>query len=535
MIGVNTTIFFLSLCLLIFVSLGLVFVIKRMGEIKNTLNSMEKLVFDQGQRGRKGVLEHINLWEAAPLGICVVDINGTVISSNPYMAKIKGFESQGMPPKDMWAFFFPDHVKRAQFVKGIMERGEVRGHEIRLYDNYGHGTWFSFSARMMAGDGSQKNYILCIIEDINERKREEEGRYLKDKMDLVYRIIGGLSHPLNNKLMGIQGFISLLISEKEPSHPDYVKLKTAERQVQEASNLIRELLLFTGKEGEKREHLDIERIIKKTVEEFKRKKTNIKIKTWCESNLWAIRGNRELIEKMFTLLYTNAKEAMPAGGEIKVEAENLFIRNRVIGSYHMKPGRYVLITFSDSGIGMDEATEKLIFEPFFTTKEAHMGLGLTSVYGIVKAHNGHIEVESTLYRGTTFRIYIPAEERVSHHRKALIIDDEEITLNVGAEMLGALGYQTRVAKTLGEAIKIYEDDLDGFDVVILDLEMDRMNGYGISNGIKKKNPEVKILFSTEYSLKVLESERIMKEGVLFIHKPLTIEALSAKLDASADG
>jgi two-component system, cell cycle sensor histidine kinase and response regulator CckA len=234
---------------------------------------------------------------------------------------------------------------------------------------------------------------------------------------------------------------------------------------------------------------------------------------------------------------------MPGGGDLYLETDNVFLNEEFTKRYGAKPGRYVRVAVTDTGIGMDEQTKKRIFEPFFTTKDMGRGtgLGLASVYGIVKIHNGIIEVHSEKGHGATFTIYLPASDKeIVGERPAtadivkgtgtiLLVDDEDVIADVGSEMLEVLGYKVSVAKSGWEAIETYKKKRNEIDMVILDMIMPDMDGRETFYGLKAIDPGVKVILSSGYSIDA-RSTKMMEEGCYgFIQKPYNMNTLSQKV------
>jgi CheY-like chemotaxis protein len=281
---------------------------------------------------------------------------------------------------------------------------------------------------------------------------------------------------------------------------------------------------------------------------FGRTKKEIMIHRKFEENLWTVEVDRGQIEQVFINLYVNAWQAMPGGGDLHLETANVTIDKGYVKPFFVKPGRYVKISVTDTGIGMDEKTKERIFEPFFTTKEMGRGtgLGLASVYGIVKGHNGIINVYSEKGHGATFTVYLPASEKefVKEAQVAadvakgegtiLLVDDEEMIIEVSRELLEVSGYRVFLAKSGREAIEIYKEKQGEIDVIILDMIMPGMGGGETFDVLKTTNPDVRVILSSGYSINGNAME-IMKRGCkAFIQKPFQMGDLSGKIRKALD-
>jgi CheY-like chemotaxis protein len=276
---------------------------------------------------------------------------------------------------------------------------------------------------------------------------------------------------------------------------------------------------------------------------FGRTKKEISVHKKYETSLWAVEADTSQMEQVFMNLYINAWQAMPGGGHVYLETSNLSITTNDQKSPYMKPGKYVKISLTDTGVGMDEKTKARIFEPFFTTKAMGRGtgLGLAMVYGIVKGHNGYIDVYSEKGKGTTFNIYLPASERealkdvkteeaiVTGKETILLVDDEEGIIGVVKEMLEALGYQVLTAASGRGAVDVYERNKSKIDLVILDMIMPEMGGGETFDRLKEINPEIKVVLASGYSING-EASGIMARGCKgFIQKPARIAELSQRV------
>ncbi len=258
--------------------------------------------------------------------------------------------------------------------------------------------------------------------------------------------------------------------------------------------------------------------------------------------------DRGQIEQMLLNLYVNAWQAMPGGGQLFLQTENVVLDEDYVRPFGVRHGKYVKISVTDTGVGMDEQTQQRIFDPFFTTKEMGRGtgLGLASVYGIVKNHGGFINVYSEKGEGTTFNIYLPScekeieepkvgDERIHKGRETvLFVDDEAMVIDVAKQLLERLGYTAMVASSGREALDIYEKNRDSIDLVILDMIMPSMSGGDVYDHLKALNPSVKVLLASGYSING-QAQAILERGCdAFIQKPFKIMELSQKIRTVLD-
>jgi two-component system cell cycle sensor histidine kinase/response regulator CckA len=363
------------------------------------------------------------------------------------------------------------------------------------------------------------------------------------KIEAMGTLAGGIAHDFNNLLMGIQGRVSLMLIDIDPSQSFYEHLKGIEEYVISAANLTKQLLGFARKGKYDVRSTDLNELIKKTSRVFGRTKKEIKIHCSFQEDLWAAEIDQGQIEQVMMNLYVNAWQAMPESGDLNLETQNTKLDEDFSKLFSVKEGKYVKITVADNGIGMDEATRQRIFEPFYTTKQMGRGagLGLASTYGIIKNHDGIITVYSEKGEGTTFNIYLPASDKcVSGARQStgeiiegtemiLLVDDDDIIVKVGEQILNRLGYKVIIATGGREAIELYQENQEKIDMVILDMIMPEVDGKMAYDKLKKINSGIKVLLSSGYSITGQAQEILDKGCNAFIQKPFNMKDLSLKL------
>ena len=387
--------------------------------------------------------------------------------------------------------------------------------------------------------------IIFILNDVSERKRME-GQFLKaQKMEAIGTLAGGIAHDFNNLLMVIQGNTSLMLLNVDPSHPHYEMLLSIIKEVQSGSKLTNQLLGYARKGRYEVKPFQLNQLVEETSKVFGRARREITVHRELADDLFPIEGDLGQIEQVLMNLFVNAADAMPEGGDVFLRTINIPYGDMKGKLYNPKPGDYVLLTVTDTGIGMDPKTVERIFEPFFTTKELGRGtgLGLASVYGIVKGHGGYVDVESEKGRGTTFKIYLPASNREvyktikapDHILKGtgtiLLVDDEEMVLEVGEKLLKVMGYHVLTAREGREAIELYKKHRETVDLVLLDIIMPNMKGGEVFDRLKEINPDIKVLLSSGYSIDGEATKILERGGKGFIQKPFDMEALSQSIRA----
>ncbi len=381
---------------------------------------------------------------------------------------------------------------------------------------------------------------------VQELRDQERMLLQAEKMKAVGTLAGGIAHDFNNLLTGIQGYTSIMLQGLDESHPHHGKLRNIEEFVRNGAALTKQLLDFAREGTCESKPIDVNALIEKTASMFARTKKDIAIVKSLQEDLWTVEADPGKIEQVIVNLYLNAGQAMPKGGELNIATSNVYLDENYRKPYRTVPGPYVKISVTDTGVGMDEDIKERIFEPFFTTKEMGRGagLGLASVYGIIKSHEGMINVYSEKDHGTTITFYLPASMKAAEKEKLqeikpmtgretiLLVDDEKMILEVGCEILEMLGYQVLAAQSGREALLIYEREQARIDLVILDMIMPGMGGGETFDCIKAINPEAAVILSSGYSISG-EARKIMERGCrAFVQKPYTIGELSLKIRES---
>lgn len=394
--------------------------------------------------------------------------------------------------------------------------------------------------------GESRQGMRLSLTDITERKRLETQLQQSQKMEAIGTLAGGMAHNFNNLLMGIQGYVSLMLMGMDRNHRHYARLKNIEKQVRSGARLTHQLLGYAREGKYEAKSISLNRLVKDTSETLGMTRKDIRIQHDLENELYLIHADQGQIEQVLLNLFVNAADAMPNGGDLYLRTRNATHRDISGKRYAVAPGTYVYLTVRDTGRGMDPGTLERIFEPFFTTKGLSngTGLGLASVYGIVKAHEGYIEVDSTEGVGTVFELFFPAVHSPEEQDETtyvtepplrgkgetvLIVDDEETVLEVGSEILKSLGYNPLLAAGGEEAVALFRDHADRIDAVLLDMIMPGMSGGETFDRIKEIAPSVKVLLSSGYSLNEQASSILAQGCDGFIQKPYHTADLAGKL------
>jgi PAS domain S-box-containing protein len=473
----------------------------------------------------------------------VIDENAVFSYISPSIKRILNYDEKDMIGKSGFAFIHPDDIEATidafKKLADLKNKGIVT--EFRFRHN--NGSWINLEAlgnNCLANPSI--NGIIINCRDVTDRKRVEAQLFHSQKMEAIGTLAGGIAHDFNNILMGIQGYISLMLLNMDTIHPEFEKLINIQTLVQSGADLTGKLLGFARGGQYEVKPTDLNELISKTVNLFGRTKKDITFHQKYEKNPWTAEVDRIQIEQVLLNLYVNAWQAMPQGGDIYIETKNV-TTNKIAAANNIEAGNYINITITDTGVGMDKETCQRVFEPFFTTKGKGrgVGLGLASAYGIIKEHGGIIDVISILGQGTTFNIFLPASKKevlketfaaktiLKGTETILLVDDEKSILDVCREILIALGYNIFIAHNGKEALQIYKINKDKINLIILDMIMPGLSGSETYEALKLINPEVKVILSTGYSISD-QAKKIMNSGCqALIQKPFRVADISQKI------
>ncbi len=476
--------------------------------------------------------------------IIATDLNCQVTSWNKAAERIFGYKEKEAVGRFM-DIIVPEGQRKAchLFVEEISTGGIVARQETKRNTKDGRLIDADLSFSPIKDNEGNTIGVSFIARDVTYQKELEAKLLQAHKMESIGTLAGGIAHDFNNLLMGIQGYTSLMLLDLDTSHPHYDMLKKIEQQITSGAGLTRQLLGFARGGRYEPRLTNPNMLVERSSDMFGRTQKGIVVHTKLEKNAWTVEVDQGQIEQTLLNLYVNAWHAMPGGGDLFLETSNVTLDKSYLKPYDLKPGRYVKILVTDTGVGMDEKTQQRIFEPFFTTREMGRGagLGMASAYGIVRNHKGIINVYSEMGHGTTFAIYLPASDKESiketepsaevlkGKESILFVDDEDRILDAGKKMLAALGYRVMVAGRGEQAIEVFKEDHGKIDMVILDMIMPGMGGGEVYDRIKAISPNVKVLLSSGYSIKG-QAEKILKRGCDgFIQKPFKIKELSKKI------
>jgi len=430
---------------------------------------------------------------------------------------------------------------------GVVENG---------YDPYSAFAFMEMKASVLTLPDIQSIHdfkgIYAVARDVTERIQLETRFRQAQKMETIGTLAGGIAHDFNNILMSIQGYTSLVKIGFNRESEEYKRLSNIDEYVHNGAEMTRQLLDFSRKNSrQSATTLNINYLLKTSAKMFGRTRKDIIIHQELDKKLWPILVDESQIKQVLMNLFVNAWHAMPKGGRIVVKSENLAMDNRQAQKIGLdRAGNYIRICVSDTGTGMDKETLSRIFDPFFTTKDRGQGtgLGLATAYGIIKAHKGAFQVESSPGKGSVFMFFLPAVKGRTHTNhvlpsvknkarlipgkgRVLLVDDEKEVIEVCKEMLEALGYEVLVAGAGAQAVSVVQNDTKGIDLMILDVVMPGMDGVQTYEVVRHLNPDIRVLVCSGLSPKK-EIRQLIDNGCKdFLLKPFDIAKLSEKIES----
>jgi signal transduction histidine kinase len=388
-------------------------------------------------------------------------------------------------------------------------------------------------------------------------RQSEEQLLQSQRLEAVGQLAGGIAHDFNNLLTVITGYSGMELKAMAADDPSRPRIQEISNAADRAASLTRQLLAFSRKQVLQPKVFDLNSVVPEMEKMLKRMiGENIKLSTTLEPNLGNVKADPGQMEQVIMNLVVNSRDAMPSGGQLTIETANVhldeaFARNHVA----VVPGDYVLLAVSDTGTGMDEETQRHVFEPFFTTKavDKGTGLGMSTVYGIVKQSGGSIWVYSKIGEGTTVKIYLPrVSERAEELKPALtaedipqgtetilLVEDARMVRNLAIEILMGNGYQVLEATNGREALRVSEQSQGPIHLLLTDVVMPGMSGRELANRLVALHPEMRVLYMSGYTEDTIVHHGVLEEGINFIPKPFSPDALALKvrevIDADLSG
>jgi PAS domain S-box-containing protein len=406
--------------------------------------------------------------------------------------------------------------------------------------------WVHGLGRLEFDAGGKLLYMIGTIQDISDRKQLEEQLLRAQKMEAIGQLAGGVAHDFNNMLSVILGYAELIKSRLAPDDELFKDVLEIEKAAGHSRDVTRQLLAFSRKQIIAPKTVNLNKLIAGTEKTLSRLiGETIDLSFLPGKDLGNIRFDPSQIEQILVNLAVNARDAMPDGGKLTIETADVDLDEAYCRSnIEYRPGRYVLLSVSDNGSGMDKKTLSHVFEPFYTTKSLGKGtgLGLATVYGIVRQNGGFVNVYSEPEQGTTFKIYIPRiiEENAATEKsgeiapvavsgRILLVEDDDMVRGMTLSMLEKIGYTVVAAESPSSALSICERADTHFDLLITDVVMPEISGAELRDRIKAICAETKVLFMSGYTSNVIVRHGVMEEDVHFVQKPFTIKDLARKV------
>jgi PAS domain S-box-containing protein len=487
-----------------------------------------------------------SLVENSPFGIFRSAPDGQMLAVNPALVSILGYDSEReLREKHMTADVYVDPGERARLVEDVKQRGSLSAESVwRRKD--GKTITVRQTGRVVHDAKGGVDYFTVIVEDITERKALEAQFRQAQKMEAVGRLAGGVAHDFNNLLTAILGTADLLLDtmEREQERDDVEEIRKAAKR---AAELTRQLLAFSRQQVLAPQVLDLNALVGNLDKLLRRLiGEDVELRTVLAPDLGAVQADPGQLEQVIVNLAVNSRDAMPQGGQLTIETANAEL-DAVYAEAHFpaQPGAYVLLAVSDTGTGMDAATRSQIFDPFFTTKELGKGtgLGLATVYGVVKQSDGYIWVYSEPGRGTSFKIYLPRvgamptpaqpapppPASLRGSETVLLVEDDEMVRALTRRLLEARGHTVLLASRGDEALELLARHPGVVDLLVTDVVMPGMSGREVAQRAATLRPGIKVLYLSGYTAEAIVRHGVLESGIAFLQKPFTADTLARKV------
>jgi len=496
-------------------------------------------------------LERLNAAiEHASESIIVTDPSGIIQYANPAFEKTTGFSREEAVGQNMSLIKSgeQDEIFYNELWATISSGESWQGRITNKRKDGALYTQETAISSVLDNEGHIINYV-GVMRDITEELEREEQYNQAQKMESIGRLAGGVAHDLNNLLTPILGYGEMLQSNLDK---DDKRSRFAQEIVQagtRARNLVRQLLAFSRKQTLEYTPVDVNASLERFYKLLRRTiREDIDIRMKADSPVGTIQADIGQIEQVVMNLAVNAQDAMPDGGTLTIETSEVNVDKNYVSTHkEVEPGPYVLLAISDTGEGMDEEIRDHVFEPFYTTKALGKGtgLGLATVYGIIKQHGGHIWVYSEPGQGTTFKIYLPVsneskagkEEQVKITSQAhlrgtetiLLVEDDKKVRTLAQSILKEQGYNVLIAENATEALSLLQDITEPVDLLLTDVVMPGMSGKDLFDHVSKHDPDIKVLYMSGYTDEVISHRGVIDEGINFIQKPFNVKMMAAKV------
>ncbi len=484
---------------------------------------------------------------SAAFGICRCTLGGRFLDVNPALITMLGHESvEDLLLLNVRQEVFVSPQELDRLADDYRRTGSLNGVEVQWKRKDGRVIIVRLSGCAASVSDEPEEVLELIAEDITDRRQLEEQLRQAQKMDAVGRLAGGVAHDFNNLLMVINGYTEVLLEELEKGSPMHHKVQSIQQAADRAATLTRQLLAFSRKQLLELKVVDVnkvvgdmERLLRPLIGE------NIELVTRLSTQTGHTRADAGQLEQVIMNLVVNAKDAMPEGGKLTLRSADVTVGPNFSQHRFIQPGRYAVISVTDTGHGMDKETQSRIFEPFFTTKEKGKGtgLGLSTVYGIVKQSNGYVFAQSEVGAGTTFYVYLPrvedsAEEfspvesapnEVGGCETVLLVEDEESVRELVHVTLVSRGYKVLEAENGEAGLRIAEACREHIDILITDVVMPGIGGRELAKRLMALRPGISVLYLSGYTEDAVVTHGALGPSTAFLQKPFTLQNLAKKV------
>ncbi len=525
------------------------------GNIIGALYQLHTKSVEQSSQPKLGISEHVlhTFIENAPIAIALFDQQLRYLATSQRWLQDYGLDGEILLGRSHYEVFpeIPEHWKTAH--QRALAGAVLRNEECFIRAD-GSLQWLRWVIQPWYESPGTIGGIVILTEDITERKTlEEENRKLLEqfaasqKMESVGRLAGGVAHDFNNMLNVILGHVGLGLLDIDAKHPLYDHLVEIRSAAERSAELTEQLLAFASRQVIEPRLLDLNETIEDMIKMLRRLIGEGIEFVWLPgASLGLVKMDPSQIDQILANLCVNASDAISGIGKITLETRNIEFDEALCQEHPgYLPGKYVQLAVSDSGSGIDQETLKNIFEPFFTTKRAGKGtgLGLATIYGIVKQNKGLIQVSSEVGSGSRFEISLPRqaagektkviketfETPPGQNEVILLIDDEAMLARTTRDILASLGYRVLTATNPREAIQAAQDYQGTIDLLISDVVMPEMNGKDLFNTLKIIRPELKVLYISGYTVNIIADHGVLKDGIIFLQKPFSRHQLAVKV------
>ena len=505
------------------------------------------------KRAEERLRQQAVLLDKATDAILLLDPEDRVLYWNRGAERLYGWTAAEALGHRVEALYAREHItERQEALRAVAERGEWGG-ELPRVTRAGRQLTVESRWTLLRDDAGRPRGKLLIDTDVTEKKKLEAQLLHAQRMEGIGQLAGGVAHDFNNLLTIISGYSEILLAGLRPGDRSYDLLREIHRAGDRAASLTRQLLAFSRKQILAPKVLDLNALVAEAEKMLGRLiGEDVALAAVLDPALGKVKADPGQIEQILVNLAVNARDAMPTGGHITVETRNVELEESYTrGHEDVRPGPYVLLTVTDTGCGMDEATRVRIFEPFFTTKEVGKGtgLGLSTVFGIVKQSGGHIAVYSEPGRGTTFKIYLPrvvetepadasaaASYRMPRGTETILLAEDEGAARAMVRMaLEGQGYTVLEAGDGEEAARLFRQHPGPVHLLLTDVVMPRMSGRQLAELAVGLRPQTKVLYVSGYTDDAVIRHGVVQAGVPFLQKPFTLAALARKVREVLDG